>query len=123
MHVLHYAPRALGTNFGTPSAIRDWCDAIAGAAPDTTLVVAPAVKPVAHPKHAVVRPLEPRLATLAGGRFSFAPSLERELRTSDLLVLHGGWSARNVSAARLATRTGVPSVITPHGRYDPHIAR
>jgi glycosyltransferase involved in cell wall biosynthesis len=122
VHVLHYAPRALGTNFGTPSAIRDWCDALAREGAETTLVVDPAVQVVARPRHASIRPLEHRLSTVAAGRFRFAPGLEREISRGDLLVLHGGWSARNAWAARLAARIGVPYIVTPHGRYDPHVA-
>lgn len=47
--------------------------------------------------------------------------LEGVLKDADLLVLHSGWTAHNIAAARTAERLGVPYLLEPRGAYDPHI--
>jgi len=49
--------------------------------------------------------------------------LKEIVKNSDVLVLHSGWTLRNVRAGTVARRLGVPYILEPRGAYDPHIVR
>ena len=121
MKILHYSSGALSTPFGTPSAVRDWCDALAEEGADVTLVSDEASPIVRSPRSARSVRIPHRFAHAVGGGVRFPRGLGPLFEDRDLVVLHGGWRVANVRAAAVARSVGVPYVLTPHGRYDPHI--
>jgi glycosyltransferase involved in cell wall biosynthesis len=53
------------------------------------------------------------------GRLMIPAGIGPLVKDSDVLVIHGGWTAWTLSAARQATAYGVPYVVTTHGVYYP----
>jgi glycosyltransferase involved in cell wall biosynthesis len=50
-------------------------------------------------------------------------TLSDVLKDADVMVLHSGWTPRNIKAAATARKMGVPYILEPRGAYDPHIVR
>src|SRR5215813_73431 len=118
LKVVHYFPRAWVGDGGCTAAVRGWASALAEAGAEVTIVCD---QEGAAPCDSQVRWLS--APHRAWGRIRFPIGLEQVLDGRDLLVLHSGWAYHNVRAARSATRSGVPYLLTPHGAYDPNIFR
>jgi glycosyltransferase involved in cell wall biosynthesis len=116
--IVHYYPRALVGNGGCSRAVRGWAAAVARAGAE--VLVACDQDGERPPGNEVDwRPLPHRGRSLAR-----APEgLEQYVDGADFLVLHSGWVYHNALAARIAERTSVPYVLTPHGAYDPNVVR
>src|SRR5262245_28678887 len=114
--IVHYYPRAWVGDGGCSSAVRGWAAALAETGAQVTVVYDGDGNP---PASGDVRWLG--ASHRAWGRIRFPIGLEKILRGQDLLVLHSGWVYHNVQAARSATRSGVPYLLTPHGAYDPNV--
>ncbi len=121
MKLLHYSADALSTPFGTPSAVRSWCDALADEGATVTLVSDEGAPVVAVPRAARSVRVPHRLARMGRGWVKIPERLASLIEEADVVVLHGGWRAANPWAAAAARRGSVPYILTPHGRYDPHI--
>ncbi|HEV2756067.1 MAG TPA: glycosyltransferase [Actinomycetota bacterium] len=113
MRILHYYPRATVGDGGPSIAARGWAEGMRAAGADVAVAFDAAVGgdgtgvvPVAH---------------RGRGRARVPAGLREILPSFDLLVLHSGWVAHNVVAARAARRTGTPYVVTPHGAYAPDV--
>lgn len=115
MRVLRYHPRAAAGDGGMSNAIRRWAMALGDLGIDSAI----ASDDRAPEPEAAVEWIRVAHTSLAGQRIP--RDLGRALAGCDLLVLHGGWAAHNVIAARQARRAGVPYLLEPRGAYDPHI--
>ena len=121
MKILAYGHSALATPFGTPSATRDWCEALAKAGAEVTLVADAGTRVVAPPTGVRCVRLPHRFSKVWGGRLRWPKGLARLIGESDVVVIHGAWRPSNVIMASIARRIAVPYIATPHGLYDPHI--
>jgi glycosyltransferase involved in cell wall biosynthesis len=117
--MLHYYPHALRGEFGTSSAVRGWCAALSSAGADVTLLVDREGCRVPVPENVSCRPID----HVGSGRWRRPRNLRAFLGPSDILVLHGGWTAANVIAARQARQRGLPYVMTAHGAYADEVVR
>ncbi len=122
MRILIYSPGALAGRFGTPSAVRDWCDALVETGCDVVLVADANAPVAAEPRRARTLRIRHRLNGSKDGRFRIPVAIPRLVRASDVMVVHGAWQPAGLVAARTAVAQHVPYIITPHGLYDPHIA-
>jgi glycosyltransferase involved in cell wall biosynthesis len=114
--IVHYYPRAWAGDGGCSAAVRGWASAMAEMGARVTVVSDGQGEP---PDISHVRWLSVPHRALGGMR---APvGLDSVLEGADLLILHSAWVYHNVHAARAATRSAVPYVLTPHGAYDPNI--
>lgn len=115
MRIVQYGPWALAAETGSGVSILGWCEALARAGHDVRLL---------FDRHAVKRsPPEGVSPTPVTHRFkarlTMPTGIGRLVKGADVLVVHGGWTAWNISACRQAARQRVPYVITTHGVYDP----
>lgn len=118
MRILHYLPCGTGGQFGTANAVRAWCSAMTLVGLDVAVVVDEAAVRAEPDESPILTPIRHhgrphiRLAS---------PAAVRSLGRADLLVLHGGWNPQMTWMARLASRRGIPYVITAHGVYHPRV--
>jgi glycosyltransferase involved in cell wall biosynthesis len=121
MKILAYGHSALATPFGTPSATRGWCEALARTGAEVTLVADAGTRVVAQPAGVRCIRLPHHLSKFWGGRLRSPKGIGRLIGESDVVVIHGAWRPSNVITATLARRRAVPYIAVPHGLYDPHI--
>jgi glycosyltransferase involved in cell wall biosynthesis len=116
MRVVRYYPRALVGDGGMTSAVKRWSQGMVNRGAEAVIAFDEGVDP---PSEGGVQWLPVRHA---GKRALKIPiGLEEILEPDDLLVLHSGWTYRNVRAASVGKRMGVRYVLEPRGAYDPHI--
>ena len=116
MRIVHYYHWALRGDFGTSIAVRGWCQAVAAAGEDVALLTAVDGAVATPPAGIELLPVAAAPADLA-----MPGSLGRAFDGADVVVLHGGWDVRNVTAAAAARRAKVPYLVTPHGAYYPQV--
>lgn len=116
MRIVRYYPRALVGDGGMTSAVRNWSQAMGRCGAEAVIAYDAGVSP---PDDAYVEWVQVRHAGRRGLKFPLR--LEEVLEHADVLVLHSGWTLRNVRAAAAARKLGVPYVLEPRGAYDPHI--
>lgn len=116
MRIVRYYPRALVGDGGMTSAVRNWSQAMARCGAEAVIAYDEGVSP---PDEESVEWVQVRHAGRRGLKFPLG--LEDVLEGTDLLVLHSGWTLRNVRAAAAARKLGVAYVLEPRGAYDPHI--
>jgi glycosyltransferase involved in cell wall biosynthesis len=116
MRVVRYYPRALVGDGGMTSAVKRWSQGMVNCGAEAVIAFDEGVDP---PSEGGVQWLPVRHA---GRRALKVPiGLEEILEPDDILVLHSGWTYRNVRAAAVGKRMGVRYVLEPRGAYDPHI--
>ncbi|MGH2827962.1 MAG: glycosyltransferase [Actinomycetota bacterium] len=116
MRIVRYYPRALVGDGGMTSAVRNWSQSMARCGTEAVIAYDEGVSP---PDDEYVEWVQVRHAGRRGLKFPLG--LEDVLEGTDLLVLHSGWTLRNVRAAAAARKLGVAYVLEPRGAYDPHI--
>jgi glycosyltransferase involved in cell wall biosynthesis len=116
LRLVHYYPRALVGDGGCSYSVRGWATAGVKAGAD---VVVAYDQDGDCPQDTGVE--WRRLSHRRHGGLRVATDLPLVLHGADFLVLHSGWVYHNVHAARVASRLGVPYVLTPHGAYDPNV--
>jgi len=116
MRIVRYYPRAMVGDGGMTSAVRNWSQAMGRCGAEAVIAYDAGVTP---PDDAYVEWVQVRHAGRRGLKFPLG--LEEVLEGADVLVLHSGWTLRNVRAAAAARKLGVPYVLEPRGAYDPHI--
>lgn len=116
MRIVRYYPRALVGDGGMTSAVRHWSRSMARSGAEAVIAYDEGVSP---PDDESVEWVQVRHAGRRGLKFPLG--LEDVLEGADLLVLHSGWTLRNVRAAATARNLGVAYVLEPRGAYDPHI--
>jgi glycosyltransferase involved in cell wall biosynthesis len=115
MRILRYHPRAAAGDGGMSNAMRRWSTALADQGAD----VAIGYDAAAGAPRTGVPWIGIRHATLGNRRLP--RDMGPVLAGFDLLVLHGGWTAANIVAARAARSARIPYLLEPRGAYDPHI--
>ena len=119
MKVTHYFAGGVGGDYGTANAVRGWCEALARAGADVRLLVN--AQGGAH--HRLTGVSSEPVRHVGRRRWRVPVGLDEALGRTDVLVLHGGWVLANNLAARIATRRGIPYVVTPHGAYHPRVVQ
>jgi glycosyltransferase involved in cell wall biosynthesis len=117
MKIVHYYPRAVVGDGGCTAAVRGWASGLADVGASVALVYEGNGTAPGRTDGIEWRPLPH--THLPGAKIP--RDLGSLLGEADLLILHSGWVAHNVVAARAAIRSGIPYVITPHGAYDPNV--
>lgn len=115
MRIVQYGPWALAAETGSAVSILGWCGALARAGHDVRLLVDRHRGGLPPPEGVSPMPVTHRFS----GRITVPAGIGALLEDADILVLHGGWTASNISAGRQAARQHVPYVITTHGVYYP----
>lgn len=100
------------------SAVRKWSTAMARCGAE---VIVAHDGGVTSPVDENVKWIGVRHAGHRGLRFPIG--IRDLLKETDLLVLHSGWTFRNIRTAAAARALGIPYVLEPRGAYDPHIVR
>ena len=116
MRIVRYYPRALVGDGGMTNAVRRWSQYCVRAGADVTVAYDEGVAP--HPEDGV----RWRRVCHSGRKGTKVPrGMSEVIRDADLLVLHSGWTLRNIRAAAVARKLRVPYLLEPRGAYDPHI--
>lgn len=115
MRLVQYCQHALAGETGVANSARGWCEALARAGADVTLVVDEAQRRLPTPDGVRLR----ALAHTGRGPARVPHGLPGVLAGADLLVVHGGWHPGNAAVAALARRSGTPYVVLTHGVYYP----
>lgn len=115
MRILHYYPRATVGDGGPSIAVRGWVAGLREAGASVSIAYDAATR--------ADDPADVAVGHRGSGRRRVPVGLRDVLPPFDLLVLHSGWVAHNVVAARAARRAGTPYVVTPHGAYAPEVLR
>lgn len=113
--ILSYYPLGATDLGGVATSFRGWVDGWSRCGVEVLAVTREGEAPESSP--AQWEKLEHRSV----GPLSLPVGLAGILRASDVMVLHSGWAAHNIVAARAARRAGIPYVLVPHGAYDPLI--
>ncbi len=116
MRVVRYYPRALVGDGGMTSAVKRWSQGMVSCGAEAVIAFDEGVDP---PSDGGVQWMPVRHAGRRG--LKMPVGLEDILVGADVLVLHSGWTLRNIRAAAVARRLGIPYVLEPRGAYDPHI--
>jgi glycosyltransferase involved in cell wall biosynthesis len=116
--IVHYYPRASVGDGGCSYAVRGWAAAVAGKGTDVVVAFDALGE---HPQTPGVQWRQ--VAHRRRGGLSSDEQLRGLLIDADFLVLHSGWVYHNVQAAKIAIRSSVPYVLTPHGAYHPSVMR
>ncbi len=116
MRVVRYYPRALVGDGGMTSAVKRWSQGMVNRGAEAVIAFDEGVDP---PADGGVQWMPVRHAGRRG--LKVPVGLEDILRGADVLVLHSGWTLRNIRAAAVARKLNVPYVLEPRGAYDPHI--
>lgn len=119
MRIVEYGPWALAAETGSAVSILGWCEALARAGHDIRLLVDRHARNRPPPEGVPPMPVTHRF----NGRVTVPTGIGPLLEGADILVLHGGWTASNISAGQQAARWRVPYVITTHGVYYPQTLR
>jgi glycosyltransferase involved in cell wall biosynthesis len=115
MRILRYHPRAAAGDGGMSNAIRRWSVALAEQGAEVSIGYDAATgTPGSGLEWVGIR-------HAALGSQRLPRGLGGVLAGFDLVVLHGGWTAANIVAARAARAVRVPYLLEPRGAYDPHI--
>src|ERR687889_599227 len=109
MRVVRYYPRALVADGGMTGAVKRWSRGMFNRWGEAVMAFAEGGVQWLPVRHAGKRALKIPIG------------LEEILEPDDLLVLHSGWTYRNVRAASVGKRMGVRYVLEPRGAYDHHI--
>lgn len=115
MRILHYFPGFLAEETGSVASTRAWCQALAGAGAEVT-VLADLESPRLSPPEGV--DCLPLADLRLGRRLRLPRKLRSLVRGADLFVVHSGWLLENVLACRTARAEGIPYVVTTHGAYQ-----
>ena len=119
MRVVRYYPRALDGDGGMTGAVCSAARALSVLAEQVSVVYDAESDRDPGPSTERLTWRAVRHTGLGGLRVPVG--LDELLEEADLLVLHSGWTAHNLAAAREARRMRVPYLLEPRGAYDPHI--
>ena len=107
-------PHLLGVETGSGNSARGWCEALVRQGLNVTALVDDRLISRSAPMGTRCFPVRHRFA----GRTNIPTGLRALITSADLLVVHGGWTMRNVTACLDAVAVGVPYVVTTHGVYN-----
>jgi len=111
--IFHYYARHLVHPSGVTDAIEHWLSASQALTGESVIFAA-------RPKYGREAPPEVRtIRHLGWGRKTWIPiGLMREVRSSDIVVLHEGWVLSNLAAALFVRLRKGRFVVMPHGVYE-----
>lgn len=132
MRVLHVAPFVSVRAGGVPTFVTESAAALAGLGVESTIVASDLGEPPTVGRPRTIQPdeyppqrekFELQLFPVRAPRGLLrSPQLARYLacaRGFDLIHVHSLWMHMHFAAGRVARRSGVPLVISPHGTLDP----
>jgi glycosyltransferase involved in cell wall biosynthesis len=117
VHIVRYYSRAVVGDGGMTGAVKQWSKGFARHGARATI----AFDEGSIPESNGVAFQKVRHTGL--GDLRVPTELREVLSDADVLVLHSGWTPRNIKAAATARKMGVPYILEPRGAYDPHIVK
>ena len=99
--------------------MRAWCEAMSRLGARVRALHDPAQARLAAPDGVAVENVAHRF----DGRLRVPIRLRERVTSSEIFVVHGGWTMWNIAACREAAIAGARYVVTTHGVYNPWVIR
>ena len=123
MKITHYMPRIDFSHGGPVRAVLDLCARLSTRGHDVTLVTycdddLPKDWTNSEPGTPTARVIEPPTLPMSLFATRARQGIEKILAESDVLHLHETWTPSNIQFGKIATRRGIPYIISPRGMLD-----